>query len=268
MLKRILILLDETPSSAAARHYAFRLAQRMNAEVTALAGVDLPFIEAPLVGAVEGELKKQIEDSRKRLRDAYEQECQICAIPFEWLTFNGEPITILSEAAETRDLIVTGHDTAFRLDMNEKLSEFLSKLLQITPRPVIVCPEERVSGEAILIAYDGSVPSMRAIQIFALLGIGRDRPVYVASVDACSETAARRASGAASYLRTHGYEAEACPTASAVHPADLLRIEAANRGAGTLVMEAYGSRGFREFLFGSTTSALVERPPCPLFVYH
>jgi len=35
MLKYILVLLGETPSSIAARHYAFRLAQSMNAEVTA-----------------------------------------------------------------------------------------------------------------------------------------------------------------------------------------------------------------------------------------
>jgi len=48
MLKYILVLLGETPSSIAARHYAFRLAQSMNAEVTGLAGVDLSYIEEPM----------------------------------------------------------------------------------------------------------------------------------------------------------------------------------------------------------------------------
>jgi len=49
MLKYILVLLGETPSSIAARHYAFRLAQSMNAEVTGLAGVDLSYIEEPIL---------------------------------------------------------------------------------------------------------------------------------------------------------------------------------------------------------------------------
>ena len=52
MLKRILILLGETPSSAAARQYAFRLVQSTEAEVAGLAGVDLSSIEAPMPGRI------------------------------------------------------------------------------------------------------------------------------------------------------------------------------------------------------------------------
>lgn len=88
------------------------------------------------------------------------------------------------------------------------------------------------------------------------------------SIDASQEQAARKTGGAAGYLRSHGYEVDANPIASRVHPAEVLNIEIANRKIGTLVMGAYGHRGFREILFGSTTSALVESPPCALFVYH
>lgn len=52
MLKRILVLLVETPSSVVARQYAFRLAQETNAELAGLAGVDLTYIEAPMPGRV------------------------------------------------------------------------------------------------------------------------------------------------------------------------------------------------------------------------
>jgi len=90
----------------------------------------------------------------------------------------------------------------------------------------------------------------------------------VTSIDAEQEPAARRASRAASYLRIHGYQAEANPIASRVHPAEVLRIEIADRKIATLVMGAYGHRGFRELLFGSTSNALLENPPCTLFVYH
>jgi hypothetical protein len=50
MLKRILVLMGETPSSASAREYAFRLAQNTQSDVTGLAGTDLTYIEAPILG--------------------------------------------------------------------------------------------------------------------------------------------------------------------------------------------------------------------------
>jgi len=171
-------------------------------------------------------------------------------------------------AAETRDLVITGHDTAFRGNIRERLSETLAKLLLVTPRPTIVCGEETAATQDILIAYDGSIPAMRAIQIFTLLGLEEARRIHVTSVDASQELAARRTDAAASYLRVHGYEVEANPIASRVHPAEVLKIEVIDRKIGTLIMGAYGHRGFRDFLFGSTTNMLVESPPCALFLYH
>ena len=277
MLKRILLLLDETLSSQSARDYAFRLARDTNAEIAGLAGIDLSYIEAPMPGAVgtmaykvklEEQLKKKAADLRSRLHEAYEQQCKSHCLPFEWLAFEGDPIGALYLAAETRDLVITGHDTAFRGNIRERLSETLAKLLLVTPRPTIVCGEETAATQDILIAYDGSIPAMRAIQIFTLLGLEEARRIHVTSVDASQELAARRTDAAASYLRVHGYEVEANPIASRVHPAEVLKIEVIDRKIGTLIMGAYGHRGFRDFLFGSTTNMLVESPPCALFLYH
>jgi nucleotide-binding universal stress UspA family protein len=274
---RILVLLGETPSSVAARQYAFRLARDTNAELTGLAGVDLSYIEAPMLGGVgttaykvqlEEQLKRQAEDSRTRLHDTFEQECKDHCVALEWLSFDGDPIGTLYLATETRDLVVTGHDTAFHGNIHEPLPDMLAKLLLMTPRPVIVCGDQTPNGRDVLIAYDGSVPAMRAVQIFVLLGLATGQRVQVTSIDADNELAARRISSAITYLRSHGCVAEASPIATKMHPAEVLRIEAADRNIGTLVMGAYGHRGFRERLFGSTTGTLVENPPCALFVYH
>ena len=277
MLKRILVLLGETPSSASARQYALRLAQSTEAGVAGLAGIDLTYIEAPMPGGIgtsaykvrlEEQLKKQAVDIRQRLHETFELECKDHSVRFEWLSFEGDPIGILYLATETSDLVVTGHDTAFCGNVHEQLSEVLAKLLLITPRPVIVCPDDISAADDVLIAYDGSVPAMRAVQLFTLLGVGQGKRIHVTSIDASQELAARRSGGAAGYLRSHGYEVEVNPIASRVHPAEVLNIEIADRKIGTLVMGAYGHRGLREALFGSTTSKLVENPPCALFIYH
>jgi len=122
MLKRVLIVLGETPSSVSARKYAFRLAQETNAELAGLAGVDLSYIKAPMVGGIgttaikirlEQKLKQQASKSRERLHKSYKRECKSHGVSFEWLSFDGDPNETLQLAAEIRDLVVTGYDTAF-----------------------------------------------------------------------------------------------------------------------------------------------------------
>lgn len=242
-----------------------------------LAGIDLTYIEATMPGRIgasaykvrlEKQLKKQAADVRQHLHEEFERECRNHNVAFEWLSFEGDPIGSLYLATETRDLVITGHDTAFCGKVHERLSEVLGNLLLITPRPLIICPDEFSAADEILIAYDGSVPAMRAVQIFTLLGIGLGKRICVTSVDASQELAARRTAGAAGYLRSHGYDVEANPIASRVHPAEALKVQIADRRIGTLVMGAYGHRGIRQVLFGSTTNALVENPPCALFLYH
>ena len=216
---------------------------------------------------LEQSLKQQAVDTRARLHEAFERECKSHCMPFDWLSFDGDPIATLQLAGEIRDLVITGHDTAFYGNIHEQLSETLAQLLLTMPRPVIICGDEAVAGRDVLIAYDGSVPAMRAVQIYSLLGLARGQRMYVTSIDSDKESSVRRAGAAATYLRSHRYDVEEIPIASRVHPAEVLGIEIEDRKIGTLVMGAYGHRGFREALFGSTTSKLVENPPCALFIY-
>lgn len=109
---------------------------------------------------------------------------------------------------------------------------------------------------------------MRAVQMFALLGLGSGQRVCVTSINADKELSVRKGNAAANYLRSHGYDVEEFAVSSRARPAEVLAVEVADRKISTLVMGAYGHRGFREFIFGSTTSRLAEDPPCPLFIYH
>lgn len=277
MLKRMLVLLGETPSSVAARAYAFRLAREKDVDLAGLAGIDLAAIEAPRPGALgatsfmarlEQQLKRQAGDIRTRLHETYEQECKAHDVEFDWLSFEGDPLAALYLATEVRDLVLTGHDTGFEGNIHDGLPEALAKLLLTTPRPVIVCGDEPAPGDEFLISYDGSVPAMRALQMFALLNLGAGKRIQVTSIDAQQELAVRRAAGASGFLRSHGYEAESVPITTRVKPAEVLAIEVVDRKIGTLVMGAYGHHGLRAALFGSSTQALVSNPPCALFLYH
>jgi nucleotide-binding universal stress UspA family protein len=276
MLKRTLVLLGDTPSSLAARAYAFRLVQQTGTDLAGLAGVDLGEIEGPMLGGIgmsayqtqlQTELKRQADTTRDRLQAEFADDCRSRSLTCEAVSFEGDPADGFRLATETRDLAVAGHDTGFG-GSQEPLSAMIAKLVVRTPRPLIVCPDELPAGDAVLIAYDGSLPAMRALQVFALLGLGDGKQICALAIDRDEAAAARKANAAAEFLKIHGHAAEAIPTSSSDDPADLIRAAVAERNIGTVVMGAYGNRGFREALFGSTTDALVDTPPCALFLYH
>ena len=277
MLRRIVLLLGETPASIAARNYAFRLAQSDSAELAGIAGVDTDYIEAPMAGGIgttayksraQAELIKQAEDARARLRDDYQRECAARKVSCDWLDFAGNPAIALRQAAENCDLMVTGHDTAFRGKLRERLSDTLAELCRMTPRPLIVCGDKDPPIGDVMIAYDGSLPAMRAVQLFALLGLWWRQRVHLIVINDDERSIQHAPASAARYLESRGCDVVIKTITTHLHPAEILRDEIQKQGIGMLVMGVYGHRGLRDRLFGSTTTRLLEDPPCALFVYH
>ena len=85
MLRKILLLLGETPSSISARRYALRLARGTKAGVTGFSGIDLPYIESAMPGRVgasthavrlQESLKKQADQIARHLRELFDEECR------------------------------------------------------------------------------------------------------------------------------------------------------------------------------------------------
>ncbi len=120
-----------------------------------------------------------------------------------------------------------------------------------------------------LVAFDGSVSSVRALQLFALLGDAwRKNRVVVLTVDETTDRAARLAQRATSYLAAHGYAATARPVTSAREPVNVILEVAGEMQAGLIVQGAFGNRSWLDFLLGSTTTAMLKDSKIPLFMSH
>lgn len=277
MLKRILVLVADTPSSRTARDYAFGLARMTQADVTGLAGIDAAHIRIAMPGGIgtsaykaqlEEKLKEEAEKARSKVRKVFQRECEERGDSFSWVSFEGDPDEMVRLAVETRDLVVSGCDTTFGGTVRAPVEQLLDTFLPNSPRPTIICPDKLPASDQILVAYDGSAAAMRAVQMFSLLGVGHGGRICVTSIDESQEIAARRTAAAAEYLRSHGHEVTEHPIASAEGATVTLRKEATDRRIRTLVMGAYGHTGLREIIFGSTTQGLLHDPPCALFLYH
>lgn len=277
MIRSILVALDDTEGAVAARDLALALSRSTGAALSAATVLDWPHArdanEAVPPGAVA--FKERRDAARvQRLEAEAEQafvDCTAAAgdTPFTRLRLTDAPEEALIAAGATHDLIVIGRDSTLGLEVNDDgLAPVIEALLRGGARPLLVVPPGKVpAAGGVLVGNDGSVPAMRAMQLFALLGLGKGMPVKVLSVAATQPEAQRMAEEGAAYLRGHGLAAEAVAVAG-THPLEALLAEAAAMPARLMVMGAYENSGLRAFFTGSVTEKLLIGSPCPVFVTH
>lgn len=277
MIRSILVALDDTPGAVAARDLAIALARHSGAALSAATVLDWPHVrdmhEAVPPGAAA--FKERRDAARaKRLEQEAEAAFAACAAaagetPFTPLRLTDAPEPALLQAGASHDLIVIGRDSSLGLEENpDGLAPVIEALLHDGARPLLVVPAGPLPAQGgVLVGYDGSIPAMRALQLFALLGLANDSPARVLSVAEERAEAEALAGVAVAYLRSHGIVAEALAIEGS-HPVDALLTEAAAMPARLLVMGAYEHSGLRTLFTGSATRKLLSSAPCPVFVAH
>jgi nucleotide-binding universal stress UspA family protein len=192
---------------------------------------------------------------------------------FEVLRLDDAPEPALLRAGALHDLIVIGRDSTLgQEDTDDGLAPVIEALLRGGARPLLVVPPDAApfvdgGAAAVLVAYDGSLPAMRAIQGFALLRLAEGAPVRVICVDDDPAEGRRLVAEAAGFLRRHGMAA----TEAAIQggrPAERLLAEAAALPARVLVMGAFGTAGWRGLLLGAATRRLLRAAPCAMALRH
>jgi len=279
-MRSILVTVDETPSAIAARGLAVSLARQCGAEVrgvTALDVGDLDRVEPIPIGGVQYAHDRFLH----RQKRANERRARIAELPalFERsladLGMQGVCSTMESDIRggllrmiETCDLVVTGRDAEFHFESLEGVTPLVDHIIAKGCRPVVVSGPEWVESGPVLVAYDGSTPAAKALQMAALMGILKSSPVHVLSISRERSAAMAVAERARAFLAVHEVVADLEVVESTENPADVLLRRASEIGARLLVMGAFGHRGLRDILFGSTTRRLFDSAPVPLFIYH
>ena len=277
MLRNLLVALDDTPAGRAAAVFAVALARVHKARLQGLAVVDVAFLTPPAPGRAGALFYKERADAARlaneRARDegltrAFVERCAREGIAGAARVADGAPIATLQTAANACDAVVLGRDSDLHGEAAENCAATVRGLLKATPRPLVVVPAQAAAPTRALVAYDGSIPSARALQLFALLGVAQGLTVDVVAVHPDLAQARARAAEAQAYLAAHGTQAEAHGIDSKADPADIVGAEIRARDADLVAMGAYGHEGLRAALLGSFTSKLLTASPAALFVHH
>ena len=288
MLRSILVALDGSPSSMNAARAALQIAHRGKTHVEGLGIVNSAWIQRPeAVPAGAMAFKRaldlrEIEDAGQRVEAVlqhFREQAQKTGLPsFDARRIDGAPFRMLEMEAVAHDLIAVGRHSMFDMDGEMcALPLCVDQIIRSQPRPVLLLPDSQTLPEPanpsapVLIAFDGSPASSRAVHMFALLGLAKGRTVHVVTLDEDSaEKAGETASRACTLLRLHRV-AEAHPIGlgdrEAGTPAETIVGLAKALRAETVVMGAYGHRGVRE-IFGSCTRRVLNDCPTAMFLYH
>lgn len=287
MMRSILVALNGSPSSNAAPSVALRLAARHKARLHAVGILDTDFIQRPEpvpAGAMSYKHSLDLsllKDAGQRLGavlEDFSSRARAAGVQFDTKAVEGESRAAIEDAASACDLVVVGKTSLYSADGEiSSLPLCLEQLLRKSVRPMLVVPDLQVIGEPgrelapIVVAFDGSVVSSRAIHLFALLGLGRGRQIHVISQnDGSTARAQLAAEQAYTLLRAHGLKrvrAVGLGDREAGKPAETILGTTKSVDASMIVMGGYGHRGVQE-IFGSCTKSVLAGLRAPLFMYH
>jgi len=288
MLRSILIALDGSPSSLHAAGLGLELARHHKAHGHGLGIVNSAWIQRPEAVPVGGMAfktaldQKELQTATERvdavLQDFRERAGKAGISSFDIRRVDGSPLQVIEIEAASHDLIVLGRNSMF--DVDGEICELplcVDRIIRGEPRPILLVPDQApdsrqgISQSPILVAFDGSPASSRAVHMFALLGLAAGRVVHVVTLDQSSSSRAEEtASRACALLRRHGAaetHAIGLGDREAGTPAETILGLAKALKPGMITMGAYGTRGIQE-IFGSCTREVLNACPAPLFLHH
>lgn len=275
MIKTILVPVEQSDFSTAAVRFALEVASEHDAEVSLMAVVDKPDIEkslgpVPLGGlyyAMRAEREKlsEAEAEATELVEAFAKQCEKKKVPHHLIVREGQPVEVITDEAKYHDLTIMGLRTRFKYGAEED-DDALEGYLSHSEQPVVAIPKEYKAIKKILVAYDGSLPSARAVHSFLQLNLWSDREIVILNVgddkdagDVLLERIGRLfKTHDVSYTTAHEYG----------DPHEVLLKFAREKKADLIVLGAHGKDKITKFLFGSTTQSILDNAEVPLFIDH
>lgn len=258
-MKSLLVTLDGTVASAAAVQWALSVAPRASAAVTGVSVVD-----TDQIGSDIAKLQCAQDRSSGLVRDFIES-CSLKHVTARTRVLQGDVPQAISDLSIEHDATVVGFDS---FGDGSCEGRFVEQMLSKSFRPLIVTRDYAKEPTYVIAACDGSVPAARTLQLFALLGLGAEAEIQLLSIHPERSVADKRVAAAARYLDLHGLSSVRNAVASTDDPAQIIAAEVVACEADLVVMGAYGHRGWRELLLGSSTTTLLAAPPTTLFVSH
>lgn len=168
--------------------------------------------------------------------------------------------SLLAIEQDTRLLVLGKHDE----NLGAHVGSRLETLVRSLHRPMLVCASDFRKPERVMIAFDGSDTTHKAVDMVAGSPLFRGMPCHVLLIGA--DTPANRSQ--LEWAR-HTLESSEFTVTTALRQGDVEQTLCDYRrehAVDILVMGAYGHSVIRRFLVGSTTTAVIRNAQIPVLL--
>jgi nucleotide-binding universal stress UspA family protein len=274
MIKRILVVLGGSRFMDSVVQTSLDLAERHGATLTGCAVVDESLVdpgEATPVGgggASQDAREQRLGIARTGALEAthrFEEACQARGITHTAQVLEGDSIEVLREAWRFQDVGVIGVREIFNYGAVEHDPEVVVRLINHGVRPLIAVDSRVTRMERVLVAFNGSAESAKALKHWTMNHAAPEVTVRVVTCgDDCSDQDLQQAED---YIRAHGVaQVEHVRLEGDAGTALLADGEA--WGADLIVAGSTGRNWLSRMVIGDTARELVENTNIALFMLH
>jgi nucleotide-binding universal stress UspA family protein len=274
MIRTILLGLGGTPFTDVAIERAVELARLHQAIITAVTIVNPESYQR--VGPVPvggGAYAQRMRDHRRRVTEAavaaaienFQTRCRTGGIPARVEQERGDAFSLMAKRARFSDVTIFGLRSLFDYGITAEPKAALIDLLAQGVRPIIAVSEQYRPIRKALIAFNGEMPSAKAMRRFVQLNPWPGTALEIVHFKPMPGASDHRdLAEAADYCRAHGFSTEA--TLKEASPRGTLLAHARDTEADVIVM----GNGMRRLLvrkvLGDTVLDTIQNADRPLFL--
>ncbi|MFN3530314.1 MAG: universal stress protein [Bacteroidia bacterium] len=277
-MDKILLVVDQSINAGDQLEQAFRMAREHNAVLTGLFVQDLTLVDYYTV--LGGEpvyyehtfeiIKESLNESEKKTVqniNYFVEQCKNAGVRFKVHFQKGDPVSELVNESRYADLMLMGYHAYNTLSM-EGDQQLVKDMLSKSRCPMLLLPEKGYNPDGVVLCYDGSDSSLRAIEAFYhnFRPKCKDWPVYFVRVFDKNVEADAIDGSLIELLQLRFNQLQLVDLHG--KPKDEIPYFAGQKGNMLVVMGAYGGSGIARFFSGSTADHILRTGNLLTYITH
>ena len=274
MIKSILVAVDASPYSDAARVHAIALAKLYGARVVGVLVLDVRLIEMPpyLDYTYEGipltpmplEILEGFRSKGDRALTVFREAVEAAGVPVDALMEEGVPADTIADLGDEHDLIIMGKRGEHARWGKDTLGSIAEGVARRTTTPLLLTEEKPVEVRSLLVLFDGSHAAHVALKLGADVASHFGASVRVLTAGDDLDKAGAVQEEARTYL-----EAFTLPVTWRVEVGEVVMAASADLEAAPVDVVVMGTKGhsfLRRLVMGSTSEQLMRDLAVPVLL--
>lgn len=282
MSSRVLACVDASPYAQAVCDYAVWAAKKLDVAMSLVHVLDkaqhthTPDLSGSIgLGSQELLLQQLAELDEKHSKLAQQRGRAILAAAkeraqqagivdvSEWLR-HGQLVETLTELEPETRLVVIGKRGFSSADAHGHMGLHVERVIRSLHKPILLTQQSYVEPKRLMLAFDGSETAQKSVAMLAASPFARGLPLHLVMAAQETEDARMQLAQAGDILRLAGFTVTLSIVAG--EPETVLHQYQQEHVIDLMVMGAYGHSRIRQFIVGSTTTAMICKAKCSLLI--